>query len=130
VATLSVCLAWPELQYQLFARHAQAEVTEVREVVESQRRNDQLLIEVHYRFDDQGRIRVESDRVPVSWPHPQAGGSVAVEYLHGQAAASRLTGHHNLPPIAFLVVVLGAIIGFMIPQLMRSEREHVTQQSI
>ena len=123
VLSVASVLSWPELEYVLFGKTVEAEVVEVREVVESQRRSDQLLIQVSYRFDDQSHERQESDRVPVSWQRPEAGKAIAVQYLPGRGSASRLAGHYNIAPLALLVVILGAVVGFLIPQVIRGTQE-------
>jgi hypothetical protein len=117
VFLLSAVLSWGELEYTLLGKTAEADVTEVRDVVESQRRSDQLLIHVEYSFPDGDGLRHESDRVPVSWPRPSSGGRIRVQYLPGRPHGSRLEGHRNLAPLALLVVSLGAVTGFVIPQI-------------
>ncbi len=111
----SVTLAWPELQYVLFAKTTEAQVSQVREVVESRRRSDELMLQVEYMFQDGSTVRHERDRVPMSWSRPSAGTTTPVEYLPSQPQASRLAGHRNLTTPTLLLVALAFFSGFIIP---------------
>ena len=122
----AVALAWPELQYLLFAQTVDAQVAEVRELVESRRRSDELMLQVEYVFADGPITRRERDRVPISWPRPTAGATTAVEYLPGQQLASRLAGHRNLVTPTLLFIAMAFFSGFIIPMIGWQKPEPVT----
>ncbi len=115
-------LAWPEFRYVLFAKTVQAHVNDIREVVESRRRSDELVLHVEYEFADNGETRHEFDRVPLTWVRPSPGETTPVEFLPGLPLASRLAGHRNLASLTLLFVALAFFTGFVIPQIRLSPR--------
>jgi len=123
---VAVALAWPELQYLLFARTVDAQVAEVRELVESRRRSDELMLQVEYVFADGSLTRRERDRVPMFWNRPTAGSTTAVEYIPGRLLASRLAGHRNLVTPTILFIALAFFSGFIIPMIGWQKPEPVT----
>jgi hypothetical protein len=102
-----------ELRYVMFAKTAQANVTQVREKqVTGRRGRTRTVLVVDYRFTDAtGTTRSENDSLPSDWSGAVSG-TVGVQYIPGVENASRIEGQFNYFAVGgFLVCCAGLAFG-------------------
>lgn len=110
VFLVSAYFSWTELKFFMRGKTAEATVTGTSEY--------RKYTSVDYRFsDDSGTLRTENDRVPASWPVPEIGTTLKVQYLDAQDS-SRVAGHSNMVSV-YVFLACCAVLGFLIFRLFR-----------
>jgi hypothetical protein len=82
------------------------------------RRHGPLVLDVTYEFTDiNGRVRKETDTVPLDWTFP-ASGPVMIQFIPNSAESSRLAGHTDRVWV-YIFVASFVPIGFGVYKFLR-----------
>jgi hypothetical protein len=95
VFVVSLYFSWGELNYLVRGRTVAA-TSVVKRQTSGGIRNGPTVLDVTYEFPDvNGRVRRETDTVPLDW-YFSTSGPVIIQFIPRSAESSRLSGHRHL----------------------------------